>query len=121
MSSQAIPIVLNLIAAVVGAFGQFFYKKGSQHLGSVPLWKNYNLAIGCLLFCGVMVLFVAAYKLGGKMSVVYPFYASTFIWGAIIAMTMLGEKVTVIQWIGILAVTAGTAAIAIGQSQGAAT
>lgn len=115
-ASQLIPIGLNLVAAVFGASGQFFYRRGSQQLASLPLWKNFDLAIGCSLFCLVMVLFVVAYKLGGKMSVVYPFYATTFIWSTIIAVVFVGEKVSLTQWFGIAAVTVGTALIAIGQT-----
>jgi len=114
--SQLVPIALNLVAAIFGASGQFFYRRGSQQLADVPLWKNYELGVGCLLFCLVMVLFVFAYKLGGKMSVVYPFYATTFIWSTIIAVSFLGEKVSALQWCGIAAVTVGTALIAMGQA-----
>jgi hypothetical protein len=32
-----------------------------------------------------MVLFVAAFKRGGSLTVLYPVYASTFIWAALIA------------------------------------
>jgi multidrug transporter EmrE-like cation transporter len=32
-----------------------------------------------------MVLFVAAFKRGGALTVLYPIYATTFIWAAIIA------------------------------------
>lgn len=115
MRSQAVPVLLNLVAAGVGAFGQFFYKRGSQRLSTVPLWRNLDLAIGCLLFCGVMVLFVAAYRMGGKMSVVYPFYSTTFIWSTAIAVYLAGEPVSPVQWAGVFAVAFGTAAIAFGQ------
>jgi len=115
MQTQVVPVLLNLVAAVLGAFGQYFYNKGSKLIGTLPIWKNLDIFAGCLLFCGVMVFFVVAYKLGGKMSVVYPFYASTFIWAAIIAVAINGERINGFQWAGILAVTLGTAAIAFGQ------
>jgi hypothetical protein len=38
-----------------------------------------------ICYVAVMVLFVAAFKRGGELSVLYPIYASTFIWGAILA------------------------------------
>ncbi|RYD62969.1 MAG: hypothetical protein EOP84_34090 [Verrucomicrobiaceae bacterium] len=103
-------------ASAIGAGGQFFYKRGSQQLSSVPIWKNYDIAIGAALFCAVMVFFVVAYKLGGKMSVVYPFYATTFIWSTFIAVKYLGERVSTLQWIGILTVVVGTALVALGQA-----
>ena len=116
MSSQFIPILLNLFAALIGSLGQLLYKKGSLLLSSVPLWKNTPLIAGCICFCGVMVLFVTSYRMGGKVSVSYPFYATTFIWSTAIAALVLHETVQPIQWIGNLAVAAGVALIAIGQS-----
>lgn len=114
--AQTIPILLNLVAALVGAFGQYFYKQGAAKLASVPIWKNGSLFIGCVLFCAVMALFVAAYRLGGKMSVVYPFYATTFLWSTALSTIVLGERVTPLQWTGVVGVVFGVAAIAAGQS-----
>ncbi len=95
MSSQKIPILYNIIAALLGAFGQYAYKKGAQKIGIEPLLSNYNLLLGILLFCGVMVFFVLGYKMGGKISVVYPFYATTFIWGTLIGIYLEKEP---FQW-----------------------
>ena len=39
--------------------------------------------VGC--YIAVMVLFVAAFKRGGSLTVLYPIYSSTFIWAAAIA------------------------------------
>ncbi len=85
MADQKIPILLNLLAAFLGAFGQYFYKTGAQksQMGSI--------AIGVALFVGVMALFVLAYRYGGKISVVYPFYATTFVWGALIGVFLEKE------------------------------
>ena len=91
MNGQLTPILLNLVAAVLGAFGQYAYKKGSAQVGQVSILQNYSIWIGVLLFCGVMVLFVLAYKMGGRISVVYPFYATTFIWGALIGFYLEKE------------------------------
>ncbi len=65
MSSQFYPILMNILAGVFGALGQYAYKRGSQQLGQLPIVQNYSLWMGMLLFCVVMVFFVAAYKLGG--------------------------------------------------------
>jgi multidrug transporter EmrE-like cation transporter len=85
MADQKLPILLNLIAALLGALGQYFYKTGAQksQMGSI--------AIGVVLFVGVMALFVLAYRFGGKISVVYPFYATTFVWGALIGVFLEKE------------------------------
>lgn len=85
-SSQLVPILLNLLAAFVSAFGQYLYKTGSDKLGVEPIYKNYHIFAGILLFTVVMVLFLTAFKLGGRLSVTYPIYASTFVWGAFLGI-----------------------------------
>ena len=115
--SQTLPIVLNLVAAVIGALGQYFYKLGSARLVSVPFLKNWPLFLGATLFCGVMVLFVIAFKLGGKLSVVYPVYATTFIWGMLIAAWIEGEKVNLYQMSGVLVIILGVGLIAFGHAK----
>lgn len=110
MNDQKIPILLNCIAAVLGAGGQYFYKKGSALIMEKPL--NGPLLLGVLMFIGVMGLFVVGYKLGGKISVVYPFYATTFLWGTLIGVVIEKE---VVQWqgyLGLLFLLAGLTLIA---------
>lgn len=85
-SSQFLPIALNLVAAFVSAFGQYLYKTGSAKLGVEPIYKNYHIFSGIILFTVVMVLFLAAFKLGGRLSVTYPVYASTFVWGTFLGV-----------------------------------
>lgn len=116
--SQLVPIVLNLIAAIFGALGQYAYKLGASRLSSVSLLKNYSLFIGVFLFCFVMVLFVIAFKLGGKLSVVYPVYATTFIWGAAIAIFIEKEPFSGLQIFGIATIVIGVSLVAIGAPQG---
>lgn len=91
MDSQKIPILWNLLAAFLGAAGQLMYKKGGQKIVEIPFWQNFQLHLGILLFCGVMVCFVLGYKAGGKMSVVYPFYATTFFWATLMGFFIENE------------------------------
>ena len=106
MMEQKIPILLNLLAAVFGAFGQYFYKNGAQKSDLL------SIGIGVLLFIGVMALFVVAYKLGGKISVVYPFYATTFIWGAWIGSYFENEPWTHWNFLGLGLILLGLTVIA---------
>jgi len=114
MSDQKLPIVLNLIAALLGAFGQYAYKKGSARLSEVPLWQNYQIALGVLLFSAVMLCFVVGYKLGGRISVVYPFYATTFVWGALIGYWLEKEPFRWPMAVGILSILIGLILISRG-------
>lgn len=113
-ASQTLPIILNLIAAVVGAVGQWLYKMGANQLGHIPLFKNWQLFVGMILFCLVMGLFIFAFKLGGRLSVVYPVYATTFVWGMLIAINIDHEPWAKTQVLGVGLVVLGVSAIALG-------
>jgi multidrug transporter EmrE-like cation transporter len=54
-----------------------------------------------------MLLFVAAFKKGGELNVLYPIYASTFIWGAIIAFIAFGLPIKPINIMGMVLLIAG--------------
>jgi len=116
LPSQLMPIVLNIVASFFGAFGQYFYKLGSKRLGAESLLRNWQLGLGVLLFCAVMVLFVAGFKLGGRLSVVFPFYALTFVWGALIGYWLENEPVNLLQWSGIGIVVLGISIVAFGSA-----
>lgn len=74
---------------------------------------NLPLVLGVLMFCGVMLLFVIAYKLGGKISIVYPFYATTFIWGTLIGVFLEKEVLRPPYYLGLGLVLAGLTVIAL--------
>lgn len=80
-------ILMFLVAAALGALGQYLYKSGAEQAGNGVLsyLLNARLIGGVACYIAVMVLFVAAFKRGGSMAVLYPLYATTFIWAAIIS------------------------------------
>ena len=110
--SQTYPIILNLIAALIGALGQYAYKLGGLKIGKVPIHQNWQLLAGMFLFCLVMVLFVVAFKNGGKISVTYPMYATTFIWGTLLGVFIDKEVVSPAQVLGIVMVVVGISIVA---------
>jgi drug/metabolite transporter (DMT)-like permease len=115
MDSQKLPILFNVIAAFLGAAGQWAYKRGGLKISEVPWWMNGFLALGILLFCGVMVCFVIGYKMGGRISVVYPFYATTFLWGSLIGLFLEKEPFRWSLVAGTLCILIGLVVIAQGQ------
>lgn len=111
-SSQLIPILLNLLAAIFGALGQWLYKIGGVQMKTTPLLKNWPLFVGMFLFCIVMVLFVWAFRMGGKLSVTYPVYATTFVWGMLIATYFDKEPWAWLQVFGIALIVIGVSFVA---------
>ncbi len=112
MANQTYPIILNLIAAVIGALGQYAYKVGGTKLKTVPLHQNWQLLVGMTLFIGVMFLFVIGFKNGGKLSVTYPMYATTFIWGTLLGVLIDKEAFNYFQLAGVSFVVIGVSMVA---------
>ena len=108
MDTPVISIVCFAVAALVGAVGQFLYKNGSAAAnGGWTSYLNVQLLGGVVCYIAVMVLFVAAFKRGGSLTVLYPIYASTFIWAAVIAWKTDGIPITLTNFGGMLLLIAG--------------
>ena len=114
--SQALPISLHFLAGIFGALGQYYYKKGGLRLGSIPIWHNWQIGLGVLCFCLVMVLFIFSYKLGGQIATVYPFYATTFIWGALLGHFLDREPLNPVIIAGTVMILVGVTVVGLGAS-----
>jgi multidrug transporter EmrE-like cation transporter len=108
MKTPIVSIILFAIAAVLGAAGQFLYKSGAARITNSP-WSAFNLRLlsGVVCYVAVMVLFVAAFKRGGQLTVLYPIYASTFIWAALISLTAYGTPIKPVNVAGMALLVAG--------------
>jgi multidrug transporter EmrE-like cation transporter len=95
MSTPLGSIAMFLAASVFGAIGQFLYKSGADSAkgGLLSYVLNVRILVGVACYCAVMVLFVAAFKKGGSLAALYPVYATTFIWAALIALIAYGTPI----------------------------
>jgi len=102
-------VVMFLCAAVLGALGSFLYKSGADHAGNslMGYLGNLRLLAGVCCYIAVMVLFVAAYRRGGALTVLYPTYASTFVFAALIGRWVYGTPITLVNIFGMLLLGAG--------------
>ena len=102
-------IVMFIFAAILGALGAYLYKSGAQSVSGS--WHSYLMSPriigGLACYAAVMVLFVAAFRIGGALTVLYPIYASTFIFGAIIAWYAYGTPIKLPNVFGMLLLIAG--------------
>lgn len=91
-----------LLASLLGAGGQFLYKSGAARAteGVMSYLLNPRLLGGVVCYIGVMVLFIAAFKRGGQLSVLYPIYATSFIFSALGAAWIYGEPIRPINIAG---------------------
>ena len=108
-------IMLFLIASVIGAIGQFLYKEGAPNATGKNLMSfiaNWRILIAVVCYIGVMVLFVAAFRIGGEMTVLYPMYASTFVWALLIGVLFLKEPLSIYKLCGVAMIMGGMFLIA---------
>lgn len=109
MKTPAASVAFFALAAFLGAWGQFLYQSGAARAGGT--WASYllnpRLLGGAACYVAVMVLFVAAFRRGGAMSVLYPIYASTFIWAALLAWWAYGTPIKSVHLAGMAFLIAG--------------
>jgi hypothetical protein len=109
MTTPTASIVMFLIASAAGALGQYLYKSGADRADGTVLGYlvNPRLLGGVICYLAVMVLFVAAFRKGGSLTVLYPIYASTFIWAALIALMAYGTPIRPVNVAGMLLLIGG--------------
>lgn len=109
MSTPAISVVFFVIAALLGALGQYLYKSGADAAGGTLASYLFNARLlgGVACYVAVMVLFVAAFRKGGSLTVLYPVYASTFIWAALLALVVYGTPIRPVNVAGMALIVGG--------------
>ena len=109
LATPAISIVCFAVAAFLGALGQYFYQSGADAAtGTLSGYlMNPRLVAGAACYVAVMVLFVAGFRRGGSMTVLYPVYASTFIWAALIAFFVYGTPIRAVNVAGMALIVSG--------------
>jgi multidrug transporter EmrE-like cation transporter len=109
MATPISSIACFLVASFLGAWGQFLYKCGSERAneGLVSYLLNVRILGGIACYVAVMLLFVIAFKRGGGLTVLYPVYATTFIWASLIALWAFGTPIKPINVLGMVCLVAG--------------
>jgi hypothetical protein len=109
VGTPVLSIVLFTVAALLGAVGQYLYKTGATKAdGSVGGYLlNPRILAGAACYIAVMVLFVAAFRRGGALTVLYPVYASTFVFAALIGLATDGTPIRAANVAGMLLLVAG--------------
>ncbi len=90
-----------IVAGFLGAAGQLLYKHGATLANrGWTSYLNWAVLVGVANYVAVMVLFIGAFKAGGQPAVLYPIYASTFIWAALMSWWWLGHDIRPVHLAG---------------------
>jgi len=109
MKTTPFAVLCFLAASVLGAVGQFFYKSGADRAhGAIQNYLlNSRIVLGACCYLAVMVLFVAAFKQKASPSALYPLYATTFIWAALLDHVLYGRIISVANTAGMFLLVGG--------------
>jgi len=119
LKTPILAMVCMLVASVFGAAGQYLYKTGADRSDAGPLAMLLNpwilAGMGC--YIAVMLLFTQAFKAGGSVTVLYPIYATTFIWAAVIGQVVYGQSIRPVHIAGMILLIGGMYLMGVGNAQ----
>ncbi len=113
-------IFITLIAALIASFSQILYKRGLPQklkgiIGAIGAYRNKWVILGQLGYLVALVVYLYALQ-NAPLSVVYPVFASTFIFTTLLSAIMLKEKLSIYRISGVLLVFLGIVIIALSIS-----
>jgi uncharacterized membrane protein len=102
METSPWAIITAFVCALMASVGQLLFKSGSASLefNILSLLTNLRIMSGMVLYGLSAVLFVFALK-HGRLSVLYPVIATSYIWVVIISAKYFKEPITISKFIGI--------------------
>ena len=117
MNTPLWPVFWAMLCALVGSAGQLFFKTGSASVGtSLSSWlANWRVMAGFSLYGISAIGFIVALK-HGKLSLLYPVIATSYVWVTLISSRVLGERITTQHWVGIALILTGIVIIVRGGS-----
>ena len=104
-------IVLTLISALMIAYAQYNFKKEMPkfHMtkeGISSILKKSDIRLGLALYIVALGIYLVALSLG-ELSVVYPIFASVFLFVLLISRQLLKESIGPARAVGIVLIIAG--------------
>lgn len=116
MRASFIAYGLVIAASLVSAVGQHLVKTGAdRHSGP---WHAYVLSpwvqAGMASYVIVLALMSLAFRAGGTVSALYPVYALTYVWAAMIGSRLHGHAIQPLQVAGMVALVSGIALMGLG-------
>lgn len=114
--------LLVLCCTIIGAAAQVLIKKGAGALGANPTMVQTALAmlLTPALFAGYSmygvstILLVLALR-HGQLSLLYPVFAMTYVWVAILSVVVFHESMNPYKLAGVLTIVGGIAVLGKGQ------
>tara|TARA_Y100000310_G_scaffold47186_1_gene43796 strand:- start:22132 stop:22515 length:384 start_codon:yes stop_codon:yes gene_type:complete len=119
MTTKPWAIGIILFSTLLTSTAQLFYKFASDKLSFniLELITNYELIVGMVLYAVGGVLLILSFR-GGEVSVLYPLFATSYIWVSFLSIYFLGEIMNLYKWLGVAAIILGIVLIGYGSKKG---
>jgi len=108
-------IMLVLFCTLLTTSAQIFLKLGSNRLPEI-IFTNWQLFIGIMLYVIGAIILIIAFK-GGEVTVIYPIFASSYIWVSILSAYFFNEQLGIIKLSGVFIVMLGIIMISLGSKK----
>ena len=121
MATKLWAMGIILFSTLLTSTAQLFYKFGAGKLSLdiISLITNYELIMGMVLYAIGGILLILSFR-GGEVSVLYPIFATSYIWVSFLSIYFLGEIMNLYKWIGVAAIVIGIVSIGFGSKKTAA-
>lgn len=116
LKTPMISIYCVLNASILGALGQYLFKAGTDRSTVEPLLFLLSPWALSGMVCCVLVMFLFSYCLGSTVTVLYPIYATTFIWAAVIARVFYHQPIRPVHILGMILLFGGMYLMGMGNA-----
>ena len=101
-------IVIILFTTLLTSSAQILLKLGVNKSGFsfINLAANYYLIFGFFLYGVAGILTISAFR-KGEVSVLYPIFATSYVWVAFLSNYLLKEELSLFRWFGIILIVFG--------------
>ena len=122
-AQQRRSFLLVVCCTIIGAAAQVLIKKGAGALGANPTMVQTAIAMvltpalfaGYAMYGVSTVLLVLALR-HGQLSLLYPVFAMTYVWVAILSVVVFHESMNAFKLAGIAIIVGGIAVLGKGQT-----
>jgi len=120
MSTKLWAMGIVFSSTLLTSTAQLFYKLGSEKLSFdiISIITNLELIMGILLYAVGGILLILSFR-GGEVSVLYPIFATSYIWVSFLSIYFLNESMNMFKWLGVFIIVSGIVFIGYGSKSAA--
>lgn len=111
-NKRNLAIILIIFSTFLNTIAQILYKFGANNskFNLIELITNYSIILGILIYGISATIFIVSLKYG-ELSVLYPIFATGYIWVTISSIYFFNEQFNLLKILGIIIIIIGISII----------